>query len=175
MFCRTVTSVKVCQFYMQEFAVSQNFAEFPMRIFIEHLHELIQARFEHLCSTSSSARPVLTSDINSSLRSFKEEIQALHMKLLQAYNLSVRRSPKRRSYSLSSSEQNSPETKRPRLSPSVASVARDNSSTPLASLNGDQMLSPTTSTLSLALTEGPTVTVAMLKALTKDIRKRYID
>jgi hypothetical protein len=57
----------------------------------------------------------------------------------------------------------------------VASVARDNSSTPLASLNGDQMLSPTTSTVSLALTEGPTVTVSMLKALTKDIRRRYID
>lgn len=147
--------------------------EFPMRIFIEHLYELIQVQFERFYPNPAT-RLVLASDINLSLESLKEEIQPLHMKLLQAYNLSVRRSPKRRTYSVVTSEESSPETKRPRLSPSVASITRDSSSTPFASLNGDQMPSPTTSTVSLALSDGPTVTVAMLKALTRDIRKRYI-
>lgn len=115
---------------------------------------------------------ILISDLDSALESLKQELQLHHFRLLQVYNFSVRRSPKRRTCSLASSEHGSPEAKRPRLSSPVGSSYNGDDLTP--ALNGNDLPSPTTSTISLARSDGPTVTVSMLRALTKDLRKKYI-
>ncbi len=145
-----------------------------MRVFIDHLWELTQGQLEHWNPESSRLRPVLTSDIDVAIESYKEEIQTHHLKLLQIYNFNVRRSPKRRVYSAASSEQGSPQAKRPRLSASLASSVNGDYQTSMLSTNGDSATSPVPSIVSLAPTEGPTVTVAMLRALTKDLRNKYV-
>ena len=145
-----------------------------MRVFIDRLWELTQTRLEHRSPESSRLRPVVTSDLNLAIESYKEEIQAHHLKLLQIYNFKIRRSPKRRPYSAASSEQGSPQAKRPRLSASLASSVNGDYQMPMLSTNGDSATSPSPSIVSLAPTEGPTVTVAMLRTLTKDLRNKYV-
>ena len=82
--------------------------DFPSRIFIEHLFEITQTRFQRLHSKVSPTNTQLivpTSSITSSVDSFKATMQHQHMKLLQTLNFSVRRSPKRRLDSIAPSEQ----------------------------------------------------------------------
>ncbi|KAJ3510677.1 hypothetical protein NLJ89_g4539 [Agrocybe chaxingu] len=151
--------------------------EFPLRILLDHLFEIIQIRFERLYpSAIASEQPVLTTKINSTLEAFEEAMKPHQMRLLQVYNFSVRRSPKRRSYSVTTSEQDSPEAKRPRLSASLSSTTNEERSPPSTPyMNGGlRAPSPTNSTVSLAPTETPTVTVAMLRALTRDLKKKYV-
>ncbi|KAF8814570.1 hypothetical protein BYT27DRAFT_7249958 [Phlegmacium glaucopus] len=150
--------------------------DFPTRIFIEHLFEITRTRFQRLHSKFSNNQFIVpTSSITSSIDSFKETMRHQQMKLLQILNFSVRRSPKRRLNSVAPSEQDSPETKRPRFSASIASTNDDHSipSTPL--VNGRDSASPTNSILSLApMEEQPTITVAMLRALTRDMKRKYV-
>lgn len=80
--------------------------DFPARTFIEHLFELTQTRLERSYpKAASSQRPVLVSSINTTLQKFKDVLHTHKMKLLQLYNFSVRRSPKRRTYSVGTSDQ----------------------------------------------------------------------
>ncbi|KAF8151652.1 SAC3/GANP/Nin1/mts3/eIF-3 p25 family-domain-containing protein [Crassisporium funariophilum] len=151
--------------------------DFPARIFIEHLFEVVQTRFQRLYpKTSNAQHPIPNSSITSSVESLKDIMRPHQMKLLQTYNFSVRRSPKRRAYSVTASILGSPEAKRPRLSASIASTDDDHSapSSPPLIMNGRHTPSPTNSTVSLATTEEPTVTVAMLRALTRDLKKKYV-
>ncbi|KAF9484566.1 hypothetical protein BDN70DRAFT_872349 [Pholiota conissans] len=164
--------------------------EFPAKIFIDHLFKLTQTRFERIYpKTAESARAILIASINTSLESFKGTIQPYQLKLSQTYNFNARRSPKRRAYSVTTSEPgDSPEAKRPRLAASVTSVSSaigdiDDASSILTvpstpKMNGNRQVqtpSPTGSAVSAAPTEEerPTVTVAMLRALTRDLKKKY--
>ena len=81
--------------------------DFPSRIFIEHLFEITQTRFQRLHSKVSTNTQLVvpTSNITSSVDSFKTAMRHQHMKLLQTLNFSVRRSPKRRLDSVAPSEQ----------------------------------------------------------------------
>jgi len=150
--------------------------DFPSRIFIEHLFEITQTRFQRLHSKVSKTQLIVpTSNITSSVDSFKTAMQHQYMKLLQTLNFSVRRSPKRRLDSVAPSEQGSPGAKRPRFSASIASTNDDRSvpSTPM--VNGRDSLSPTNSMVSLdTMEEQPTITVAMLRALTRDMKRKYV-
>ena len=106
---------KVCgltQFFLsnvraQYIPFIEKIIDFPSRIFIEHLFEITQTRFQGLHSKISthSQLVVPTSSITSSVDSFKTAMQHQHMKLLQTLNFSVRRSPKRRLDSVAPSEQ----------------------------------------------------------------------
>ncbi|KIM44074.1 hypothetical protein M413DRAFT_9323 [Hebeloma cylindrosporum] len=156
--------------------------EFPCRTFLEKLFQVTELGFERLHpQAAENPSPVLISNITSSLKEFKEAIQPHQMKLLVSYNASVRRSPKRRAYSVTTSD--SPGSKRRRLSASVASTVNDEersmpSSPPPIYSNGRETPSPTNSTMSLFSSEtsakaAPSVTVAMLRALTKDLKKKY--
>jgi hypothetical protein len=138
------------------------FSDFPLPVFIDLLYKLMQIRIERL---DRSPHPILISDLTSGLESLKQGLQRHQLRLLRVYNFSVRRSPKRRTYSVASSEQGSPEAKRPRLSSSVSSSTIGDDPVPI------DLTSPTPSTLSL---DSPMVTVSMLRALTKDLRKKYI-
>lgn len=152
------------------YAISLSFfSDFPLSVFIDLLYCLVQIRIERL---DPSSHPILISDLDSALGSLKEGIQPHHLRLLQIYNLSARRSPKRRTYSVASSGQSSPEAKRPRLLSPVASSTHGEDLTP--KLSGNGLPSPTPSAGSLAPSDAPTVTVSMLRALTKDLRKKYI-
>ncbi|KAJ7637048.1 SAC3 domain-containing protein [Roridomyces roridus] len=98
--------------------------------------------------------------------------------LTQAQRMSMRRSPKRRSRSLS--EDTEPASfahfKRQRLS---SSFDESNGPSPASSpphINGRVTPSPSNSTISLAPTDSssaPRVTIAMLRALTKDVKNKY--
>ncbi|KJA18922.1 hypothetical protein HYPSUDRAFT_44772 [Hypholoma sublateritium FD-334 SS-4] len=162
--------------------------DFPGRVFIGHLLELTKTRFERLYPRSANTeRAVLTSSIDASLEAFNGAIRPLQLKLSQAYNFSARRSPKRRAYSVATSEHGSPEAKRARFSASVASASTDGEVDGLSTvpttpqMNGNRQMqtpSPTGSTVSAAATdrteqERPAVTVAMLRALTRDLKKKY--
>jgi len=201
--------VKVCVFFGWCGACTHcTFAAFPARIFIEHLFELIETQLDRTYPQAiSEQKPVLTTAIDSMLQSFKDALQPQQMKLLQLYNFSVRRSPKRRTYSIATSEHGrfvfpshsipliypsdssllfSPDAKRPRLSESVASYTNEDRSVPSTpQMNGNgrrgDTPSPTNSVISLATStatekekEAPSVTVAMLRALTRDLKKKYV-
>jgi hypothetical protein len=154
--------------------------EFPCQMFLEQLFNVTQLRFERLQPKLLESRfLIMVSSITSALETFKDAIQPHQMKLLQSYNLSIRRSPKRRTYSVTTSEcGSSPDSKRRRLSASIASASSMPSSPPQMHVNGRQTPSPTNSTISLVPTEtsttaAPPVTVAMLRALTRDLKKKY--
>ncbi|KAF9530689.1 SAC3/GANP/Nin1/mts3/eIF-3 p25 family-domain-containing protein [Crepidotus variabilis] len=151
--------------------------DFPMRIFVDHLLDITHTRVDRLDSTlSRSPRAILNANIELALESYEEESEPFKMKLLQTYNFIVRRSPKRRSHSTETSTQSSPIAKRARLSESesAASTVIEDYPTPMTSeTNGDRSMSPA-STVDGPLSEGPPVTVAMLRALTKDLKKKYM-
>jgi len=80
--------------------------DFPSQIFIEHLFEITQIRFQRLhLNVSNTQHIVPTSIITSSIDSFKEAMRHQQMKLLQTLNLSIRRSPKRGLDSVAPTEQ----------------------------------------------------------------------
>ncbi|KAF9552870.1 hypothetical protein CPC08DRAFT_822619 [Agrocybe pediades] len=166
--------------------------EFPARLFIEHLFELTEILLERTFpQVAVEQRPVLNSTVEETLKTFMDkDMEPLKMKLFRLYNLSARRSPKRRAYSVGTTEYGSPEAKRPRLSDSHTNEDRSVPSTPR--MNGtrpDMTPSPTNSVESMATAtttatatangketkekESPSVTVAMLRALTRDLKKKY--
>ena len=72
--------------------------DFPVRAFIEHIAEILQIRLENLIGAKKLHYIAVTA-VKSSLRSFESAIEPQQMKLGQILNSSIRRSPKRRSYS----------------------------------------------------------------------------
>lgn len=170
--------------------------EFPARIFMDHLFELTEIRFERLFPRIVDIhRPILITSLNSAIQTLKDALRPHQLKLSQTYNFSVRRSPKRRAFSTTTSEvgrlaiiisllsnsvdsdilQISPSVKRARLSASVTSIDEDEDhiSEVVSPPTGRETASPTPSNISTATTEAPSVTVAMLRALTRDIKKKY--
>ncbi|KAF5319652.1 hypothetical protein D9619_008595 [Psilocybe cf. subviscida] len=148
--------------------------EFPARIFMDHLFELTEIRFERLFPRIVDIhRPILITSINSAIQTLKDALRPHQLKLSQMYNFSVRRSPKRRAFSTTTSEVGS--VKRARLSASVTSIDEDEDliSEVVSPPTGRETASPTPSNISTATTEAPSVTVAMLRALTRDIKKKY--
>ncbi|KAF5344851.1 hypothetical protein D9756_011184 [Leucocoprinus leucothites] len=169
---------------------------FPARTFIQHLLELTVLRTEkHTNVASSQARqdiPVV--DLKAAEELFEAAIQPFQTQLNVALNMSVRRSPRRRSMS-EETEGASPEAKRLKIAPSFASsvasalaaTQQDVISPPATPYMNGKTHSPSPSIVSdasVALTESATsvsmsgsppkqVTVAMLRALTKDMKRKY--
>ncbi|KAF8882963.1 hypothetical protein BD779DRAFT_1749154 [Infundibulicybe gibba] len=105
-------------------------------------------------------------ELASAMKRFEASKQTEHTSLGQCLAMSVRRSPKRRSVS----EETEKIPKRRRIS--IASSA-DERSVSNSWVNGPSTPSPTNSTISLPASETPLVTVAMLRALTKNMKQRY--
>ena len=78
--------------------VTNHMPDFPVRAFIEHIAEILQIRWENLIGAKKLHYIAVTA-VKSSLRSFESAIEPQQMKLGQILNSSIRRSPKRRSYS----------------------------------------------------------------------------
>ncbi|PPQ99374.1 hypothetical protein CVT24_009204 [Panaeolus cyanescens] len=153
--------------------------DFPARIFLEHLYELAQAQFERqLPQASRTPQVILNSDIKDNTTSYEKFVGKQQLRLFQILNFSSRRSPKRRNESLATSQQSSPiANKKPRLSDSIISTSIDEQSTPSSPpLNGRASPAPTDTTAngSPAPASRPAVTVAMLRALTRDMKKKYM-
>jgi hypothetical protein len=94
-------------FYAKNIKKSLHEIDFPSRIFIEHLFEITQTRFQRLHTIkvlTNTQLVVPISSITSSVDSFKATMQHHQMKLLQTLNFSIRRSPKRRLDSVAPSE-----------------------------------------------------------------------
>ncbi|KAK2464989.1 hypothetical protein APHAL10511_003065 [Amanita phalloides] len=151
--------------------------DFPARIFLKHVLDIAI----HLTEVRAGKDPdtkhfVMRADIAASLDNLKACIQTRQTSLNHALNRRLRRSPKRRGLSEETEESISVIAKRRRLSESVScSVFGDPGTVPPSPLlNGRPSPSPSVSTISLAHGDQPRVTVAMLRALTKDLKKKYV-
>ncbi|RXW14883.1 hypothetical protein EST38_g10970 [Candolleomyces aberdarensis] len=154
--------------------------DFPSRAFLDHIVEIAQAQAE---STLGEDRTylVLTADLEGSVAALEESLSPLRVKLSHRLNNTARRSPRRRSRSVATS-QASPESKRMRLS--TASSLDGDATSPFSSpvMNGQSgSPSPSPSVTSLPLSESTAggqqqqrITAAMLRALTQDLKKKYI-
>lgn len=174
--------------------VTNHMPDFPVRAFIEHIAEILQIRWENLIGAKKLHYITVTA-VKSSLQSFESAIEPQQMKLGQVLNSSIRRSPKRRSYSVDTTQtrfvkslispddadvaSSSPQAKRAKLSTSAdASVyGGDDALSPFSSplLNGRSSPSPSMSAVSQSTNalEAPTITAAMLRALTRDMKRKY--
>jgi hypothetical protein len=176
--------------------VTNHMPDFPVRAFIEHIAEILQIRWENVIGAKKLHYITVTA-VKSSLQSFESAIEPQQMKLGLVLNSSIRRSPKRRSYSVDTTQTkyvkslispddadlasftSSPQAKRVKLSTSAdASVSGgDDALSPFSSplLNGRSSPSPSMSAVSQSTnaTEAPAITVAMLRALTRDMKRKY--
>ncbi|KAF8063426.1 SAC3/GANP/Nin1/mts3/eIF-3 p25 family-domain-containing protein [Lyophyllum atratum] len=147
--------------------------DFPAREFLEQLWDFTQSKVEMRLKRDPRTKfYILISDITVALEAQRKAYEPHKARLGKALHMSVRRSPKR-SVSVDT-ELTSSQSKRRRLSSSIESSV--GVPTPLTSphLNGDLSPSPTPTSISLTPSEGPAiVTVAMLRALTRDIKSKY--
>ncbi|KXN83005.1 SAC3 family protein 1 [Leucoagaricus sp. SymC.cos] len=164
--------------------------DFPARTFIQHLLELTVLRTEkHANITKPQEKHNIPAiDLKAASELFEASIQPFQTSLSLALNMSVRRSPKRRGMS-EESVSASPEAKRLKIAPSFVSTATEASPPVTPYVNGrNHSPSPSIiSNTSMALTETPApgstsaslsgspkqITVAMLRALTRDMKKKY--
>ena len=165
-------------------------------MFVEHLWELTLSQSEDQTEQPSHTKfRVFTGDITSCLETYKADFEPHRLRLGQALNKSARRSPKRRSISEETDlprfvfclplvlptprsysdyfSWSSQLSKRRRLSSSVDSNPEEGTTISTSYLNGRDTPSPSNTTVSLAPSEPHVVTVAMLRALTRDMKKRY--
>ncbi|KAJ6611001.1 hypothetical protein B0H10DRAFT_2058094 [Mycena sp. CBHHK59/15] len=151
--------------------------DFPSVAFIDHLRGLALYQAEpHVDKMQTFF--VASKDIAPSVEQYNTATQSHQSALGQTLRLSIRRSPRRRSRSLSEDTEQTSSTysKRRRLSSSFekSDLPSPSSSPPHA--NGRTTLSPSNSTVSLAQTDSssaPRVTIAMLRALTRDVKSKY--
>ncbi|KAG7087326.1 hypothetical protein E1B28_013302 [Marasmius oreades] len=157
---------------------------FPSTVFLDHLRVLAQYQIANVMGNPPPETPfyVLSSGVESSLHELQRIIQTYQSSLSQILNLTIRRSPKRRSLSNADSESGS---KRLRLSTSAsdassaAFISRSPTptSTPFVNGNGRMSISPGPSesveSVATDSTTSPMITVAMLRALTKDLKEKY--
>ncbi|EKM74835.1 hypothetical protein AGABI1DRAFT_132809 [Agaricus bisporus var. burnettii JB137-S8] len=162
--------------------------EFPARTFIQHLLELTVLRTEkHTNIKPQERQHIPLVDLKAASELFETTIQKFWMNLNLALNMSVRRSPKRRETSEETDA--SPEAKRRRTSLTSVSTLADASVPNTPYINGRQhspSLSLMSNTSIVTETPGPgsnsrsvsespsqQITVAMLRQLTRDMKKKY--
>ncbi|KAJ7484620.1 SAC3 domain-containing protein [Mycena latifolia] len=151
--------------------------EFPTVAFVDHLRGLALYQAETDLQ-KAQAFFVLTKDVAPSLEEHTAAVQLHRSTLAQAQRMSIRRSPRRRSRSLSEDSELTSSTyfKRRRLSSNFEQSAQPSPSSSPPHVNGRTTPSPSNSTVSLAPTDSssaPRVTIAMLRALTKDVKNKY--
>ncbi|KAF9265005.1 hypothetical protein L218DRAFT_924765 [Marasmius fiardii PR-910] len=168
---------------------------FPSTVFLDHLRVLAQYHISNIMGNPSPNTPfyVLTSGVETSLQELQRMTKMHQATLSQVLNLTIRRSPKRRSLSNGESEFGS---KRLRLSASAESssmksfLSRSPTPTPLVNGHGrnerissvspgpsdhetvESVAGASTETLE-STSSSPMITVAMLRALTKDLKEKY--
>jgi len=147
--------------------------DFPAREFFEQLWDFTQYQVEiRLKQDPRTKLYIPVSDIAATLEAQEKAYEPHKVRLGNALYMSVRRSPKRRSVSVDTELISAPSKRRRLSSPDESLV----DPTPMTSpyLNGHPTPSPTSTNVSLAPSEGPpVVTVAMLRALTRDMKKKY--
>ncbi|KAJ7057795.1 SAC3 domain-containing protein [Mycena amicta] len=148
--------------------------EFPSSAFIDHLRGLALFHAESRTTPQGRAFFVSMKDIPPTLAKHTEALELQRTALIQAQRINMRRSPRRRSRSLSAeTDFSSPSVfKRQRLSSGVGSSSQVTPSSSPPQGNGRNTPSPTASIVSLSST-APVVTVSMLRALTKDMKSKY--
>ncbi|KAJ7136142.1 hypothetical protein C8R44DRAFT_769794 [Mycena epipterygia] len=151
--------------------------DFPSLAFVDHLRGLALYQAEADLQKAQTFF-VFTKDIAPSLEDHNAAVQVHRGALAQAQRMSIRRSPRRRSRSLSEDTELTSSTyfKRRRLSSAFEKSNLPSPSSSPPPVNGRPTPSPSNSTVSLAQTDSssaPHVTIAMLRALTKDVKNKY--
>ncbi|KAJ7039915.1 hypothetical protein C8F04DRAFT_1085319 [Mycena alexandri] len=152
--------------------------DFPTLAFVDHLRSLVLYQAETGLQKGHTFF-VSTKDIEPSLQQHDATVQLHRSALAQAQRMSMRRSPRRRSRSLSEDTEITSSTyfnKRRRISSNFATSHEPSPSSSPPQANGRTTPSPSNSTVSLAQTDSssaPRVTIAMLRALTKDVKNKY--
>ncbi|KAG6860335.1 hypothetical protein C0995_012481 [Termitomyces sp. Mi166 len=151
------------------------FPDFPSREFFAQLWDFAQSQIEASLRVDSRKKfYLLVNEVTAALEAQNAAYEPHKMHLVRTLHLSTRRSPRRRSLTTDTeAEHASSQSNRRRLFSPVGSEHE-----PLApSLNGDLIPSPSVSNVSLPQSEATStpgiVTVAMLRALTRDVKKRY--
>ncbi|KAK7046765.1 nuclear export factor [Favolaschia claudopus] len=152
--------------------------EFPTTAFVDHLRSLSLYQCENGLDRDQTFF-VSTKAIRAALEKHAEEAQLRNTALTEAQRMSMRRSPRRRTRSLSEETEvttSSYFNKRRRISSNFGTSTQPSPSSSPPQANGRTTPSPSNSTVSLAQTDSssaPRVTVAMLRALTKDVKSKY--
>ncbi|KAJ7145418.1 hypothetical protein C8R43DRAFT_1012730 [Mycena crocata] len=151
--------------------------DFPTVAFVDQLRSLALYRAEANLQKAQTFF-VTIKDIPPSLEQYHAAVQQHRSALTQAQRMSIRRSPRRRSRSLSEETEQTTSMffKRRRLSSAFDQSTPPSPSSSPPQLNGRTTPSPSDSTVSLAQTDSssaPRVTIAMLRALTKDVKNKY--
>ncbi|KAJ6571869.1 hypothetical protein B0H19DRAFT_1131654 [Mycena capillaripes] len=151
--------------------------DFPTSAFVDHLRGLALYEAETGFEKAQTFF-VSTKNIRSSLEQYEATVQLQRTALSQAQRLSIRRSPRRRSRSLSEETELTSVSyfKRRRISSNFETSNQPSPSSSPPHANGRTTPSPSNSTVSLAPTDSssaPRVTIAMLRALTKDVKNKY--
>ncbi|KAJ7615024.1 SAC3 domain-containing protein [Mycena polygramma] len=151
--------------------------DFPTSAFVDHLRGLALYQTETGLELGQTFF-VTTKEIRSSLEQHEATVQTHRATLSQALRMSIRRSPRRRSRSLSEDTEQTSSSffKRRRISSSFEGSNHPSPSSSPPQANGRTTPSPSNSTVSLAPTDSssaPRVTIAMLRALTKDVKSKY--
>ncbi|KAF8189987.1 hypothetical protein K438DRAFT_1676621 [Mycena galopus ATCC 62051] len=151
--------------------------DFPTFASLDHLRGLALYQAESGLEKTQTFF-VCTKDIGSTLEKHDAEVQLRRSALSQAQRMSIRRSPRRRSRSLSEETEQTSSTffKRRRISSNFETSNQPSPSSSPPHANGRATPSPSNSTVSLAPTDSssaPRVTIAMLRALTKDVKSKY--
>ncbi|KAJ7336454.1 SAC3 domain-containing protein [Mycena albidolilacea] len=151
--------------------------DFPISAFVDHVRGL--ALYQAGTGLEKGQMFfVATKDVGSALQKHDEEVQLRRSTLTHAQRMSIRRSPRRRSRSLSEETEitGSSYFKRRRISSNFDTSTQPSPSSSPPHANGRSTPSPSNSTVSLAPTDSssaPRVTIAMLRALTKDVKSKY--
>ncbi|KAJ7770634.1 hypothetical protein B0H16DRAFT_218508 [Mycena metata] len=152
--------------------------DFPTLAFVDHLRSLMLYQAETGLQKGQTFF-VSTKNIEPSLQQHDATVQLHRSALTQAHRMSMRRSPRRRSRSLSEDTEITSSTyfnKRRRISANFETSREPSLSSSPPQANGRTTPSPSNSTVSLAQTDSssaPRVTIAMLRALTKDVKNKY--
>ncbi|PFH53647.1 hypothetical protein AMATHDRAFT_1283 [Amanita thiersii Skay4041] len=150
--------------------------EFPARSFLNYIVKTSAHLTQTRAGGSSGAKHIVfRAELKASLEAFETLIKSSQTELSHILNKHMRRSPKRRGPSEETDRSSCFGVKRRRLSASVdLSILGDAETLPPSpQLNGQTSPSPSVSTISLTHGDQPRITVAMLRALTKDLKQKY--
>ncbi|KAJ7207064.1 hypothetical protein GGX14DRAFT_456067 [Mycena pura] len=163
-----------CIYQLVQFRCLHSFSDFPSSAFVDHLRSLALYQTE-IGQQKGQIFFVSAKDIEPSVAKHDAAIELHRGALIQAQRMDIRRSPRRRSRSLSEdSELTSPSLfKRQRIASNYGTPGQVTPSSSPPRTNGRTPPSPSARTVSFGSSSAPVVTVAMLRALTKDMKSRY--
>ncbi|KII90394.1 hypothetical protein PLICRDRAFT_136628 [Plicaturopsis crispa FD-325 SS-3] len=150
--------------------------EFPCEVFVDHLCQLVLYRIEKSVDKESTSFYIPKAESKAALDHFRDRLRSSATSLESLPIFLATRSPKRQStYSASESLDSSPSpAKRRRMSISDLSSAPPEDGVHVNGVDSPSPFSPPSTRASTVDDSAPLVTVAMLRSLTQDLKRKYV-